>query len=136
MNPLHYLAYFFGGAFLTNALPHLLAGLMGRPLQTPFATPPGQGLSSSIVNLLWGFANLAFAYPLLCQVGAFDIRNVIDALATGLGGLLIGLLLAHRFGQFNGGANPAQAKAGQGQLLTPPGDKPPATRKPSPLHLR
>ena len=43
MNPLHYLAYFFGGAFLTNALPHLLAGLMGRPLQTPFATPRRTG---------------------------------------------------------------------------------------------
>ena len=55
MQWLHYLSYFLGGAFLINAVPHLVSGLMGRPFQSPFAKPPGEGLSSSTVNVLWGF---------------------------------------------------------------------------------
>jgi hypothetical protein len=47
-------AYFFGGAFLTNAIPHFVSGVMGKPFQSPFAKPPGQGHSSSAVNVLWG----------------------------------------------------------------------------------
>ncbi len=45
-------SYFFGGAFLTNAVPHLVSGLMGRPFQSPFASPSGEGLSSSTTNAL------------------------------------------------------------------------------------
>lgn len=59
MEWLHYLAYFGGGAFLTNAIPHFVSGVMGRPFQSPFAKPPGEGLSSSTVNVLWGAFNLA-----------------------------------------------------------------------------
>ena len=55
----HFVAYFFGGAFLANSLPHLSNGISGRPFQSPFASPPGKGLSSSTVNVLWGFFNLA-----------------------------------------------------------------------------
>ncbi len=29
----HYPAYFFGGVFLANAMPHLVSGVMGRPFQ-------------------------------------------------------------------------------------------------------
>ena len=56
--PLHLLSYFFGGAFLANAIPHLVSGMQGRPFQSPFAKPPGQGFSSATVNVLWGFANI------------------------------------------------------------------------------
>jgi hypothetical protein len=54
-------SYFFGGAFLTNAVPHFVSGVMGRPFQSPFAKPPGQGLSSSTINVLWGFFNWSSA---------------------------------------------------------------------------
>jgi hypothetical protein len=67
--------YFFGGAFLVNALPHLLAGISGRPLQSPFASPSFRGLSSPAVNVAWGLFNLAVAYLLLLRVGEFDIRS-------------------------------------------------------------
>jgi len=50
----HFLAYFFGGAFLANTIPHLVNGISGSPFQSPFASPPGQGLSSSTVNVLTG----------------------------------------------------------------------------------
>src|SRR5271168_5157638 len=43
----HYLAYFFGGAFLANTVPHYVNGISGNAFQSPFASPPGEGLSSS-----------------------------------------------------------------------------------------
>jgi membrane associated rhomboid family serine protease len=97
------IAYFFGGAFLANALPHYISGLMGRALQSPFAKPPGQGYSSSLVNTLWGFFNLIIAYALLLRVGDFDIHNNAHVGAAGLGMLLIALHLSRHFGKFNGG---------------------------------
>src|SRR5262245_22126196 len=56
-----YLAHFFGGVFLANSLPHLIAGVSGHPLQTPFASPPFRGLSSPLVNVAWALTNLALA---------------------------------------------------------------------------
>ena len=102
----HYFAYFFGGAFLVNAVPHLVSGVMGRPFQSPFAKPPGQGLSSSMVNVLWGFFNITVAYLLLHQVGDFDIRHIDHAASAGLGGLVMGLAAARLFGRFHGGNAP------------------------------
>jgi hypothetical protein len=106
MNWLHDIAYFFGGAFLTNAVPHFVSGVMGRPFQSPFATPPGQGLSSSTINVLWGFLNLAIGYVLTCRVGDFDLRSTEHVAAFGLGVLVMALPLARRFGRFNGGNSP------------------------------
>lgn len=108
MTALHDLSYLFGGAFLVNALPHFISGSMGRAFQTPFADPPGQGLSSSSLNVIWGAANLVAAYLLLARVGDFDIRAVDHALSAGLGGLLMALFLARRFGRINGGHTPGK----------------------------
>ena len=106
MEWLHELSYFFGGIFLANAVPHFVAGISGHPFQTPFAKPPGEGLSSSTVNVLWGSLNLAIAYVLLCRVGNFDLHSTPDIAATGLGGLIISLMLARHFGRFHGGNSP------------------------------
>ena len=106
MNWLHDLAYLFGGAFLCNAAPHFVAGVMGEPFQSPFAKPPGQGLSSSTVNVLWGFANLVIAWLLLARVGSFDLHAVDQAIALGAGVLAMGLLSARAFGRFHGGNSP------------------------------
>jgi len=103
MNIGHFVAWFFGGAFLLNAVPHVVAGAMGRPFQTPFAAPPGQGLSTSTVNVLWGFFNLCVAWVLLVRVGTFDVREPAQALAAGLGAFALALIVARRFGRFNGG---------------------------------
>lgn len=103
MNWQHEIAYFFGGVFLANALPHYISGLMGRAFQSPFAKPRGEGYSTSITNVLWGFLNLVVAYFLLVRVGDFDIHNLAHVGATGLGMLLIALQLGHHFGKFNGG---------------------------------
>jgi hypothetical protein len=98
-----YLAYFFGGAVLANCLPHLGNGISGRAFQSPFAKPPGVGLSSSTVNVLWGFLNLAVAYMLLCHVGRFSLLNTQDVLLLGAGMLLMSVMLARGFGRFHGG---------------------------------
>jgi hypothetical protein len=45
MEWLRCISYFFGGCFLSDAIPHFVSGVMGRPFQSPFAKPPGQGLS-------------------------------------------------------------------------------------------
>ena len=103
---LHLLAYVFGGASLANAIPHFVSGMMGQPFQSPFAKPPGEGLSSSTVNLLWGFANIVLFYMLVAHVGDFDVRNAAHAASLGLGILVIGLLAARHFGRFNGGNTP------------------------------
>jgi hypothetical protein len=106
VNWLHLVSYFFGGVFFANAIPHLVSGQMGRPFQSPFAKPPGEGLSSATVNVLWGTFNLAAAYGLICHVGTFDLRDVAHAGAAVAGGLVISILIARHFGRFHGGNDP------------------------------
>ncbi len=103
---LHDLSYFFGGAFLTNGLPHFVSGVTGRAFQSPFAKPPGEGLSSSTVNVLWGSFNLAVGYVLLCRVGDFDLRSTEHMAMVGAGALLMSLMMARHFGRFHGGNLP------------------------------
>jgi hypothetical protein len=79
---------------------------MGQPFQSPFAKPPGKGLSSSRVNVLWGFANLVIGYLLVCRVGTFDLRATDQVLPLGAGILLMGILCARLFGRFHGGSSP------------------------------
>ena len=106
MEWIDYVSYLFGGAVLTNAVPHFVSGVMGRPFQSPFATPRGQGHSSSTVNVLWGFLNLVIGYLLVLRVGDFDLRSTADVVALGLGILLMGVVMARMFGRFNGGNSP------------------------------
>lgn len=109
MTWLHLVSYFFGGIFLANAIPHFVGGMMGRPFQTPFAKPPGQGLSSSTVNVVWGFFNALVGYLLVVRVGNFDLKSSGDVLALAIGVLLISLLMAKHFGQFHGGNAPERS---------------------------
>lgn len=103
MSWLPVVAYFFGVFFLVNVVPHVVSGTMGRPFQSLFARPPGAGLSSSIINVIWGFFNIVFGYLLACRVGDFQIRNTADATAMGIGALLIILFPARHFVRFNSG---------------------------------
>jgi len=111
MEWLHYISYFFGGAALCNAIPHFVSGVTGRPFQSPFAKPPGQGLSSSTINVLWGAFNLAVAYALLCRVGEFSLHSTPQVVAMGLGVFLMALVSARQFGRFHGGNSPEDSSA-------------------------
>jgi uncharacterized BrkB/YihY/UPF0761 family membrane protein len=60
-----YVAWFFAGAFLANAVPHIVQGICGNRFQTPFASPPFEGESSAVVNVIWGFFNFTVGAALL-----------------------------------------------------------------------
>jgi hypothetical protein len=99
----HYLSYFFGGVFLVNAIPHFISGVMGHPFQTPFASPPGEGLSAAVVNVVWGTLNFIMGYLLICRVGTFELRRTKHVLILGLGAFTMAIMLARTFGKFYGG---------------------------------
>jgi hypothetical protein len=59
-----YIACFFAGSFLANVVPHFVHGISGDRFPTPFAHPPGKGLSSPTVNVFWALFNLIVGYVL------------------------------------------------------------------------
>ncbi len=94
----HYIAYFFGGAFFANAVPHFTNGVSGRTFPSPFSSPPGQGPSSPTINVLWGTFNLVIGYLLVAKVGAFSFRNTRHAMLFGLGWIAMAVMLSRAFG--------------------------------------
>jgi hypothetical protein len=61
-----YIACFFAGMFLANVVPHYVKGVCGDRFPTPFANPPGKGLSSPTVNAsghssIWSSVTSCFA---------------------------------------------------------------------------
>jgi hypothetical protein len=103
-----YVARFFAGAFLANAVPHFVSGVQGRRFPTPFASPPGQGESSSQLNVIWGAANAIVGYLLLFRVGVFSAHSLRQMPLVGVGGLLMALMLARHFGDVYGGTTPTR----------------------------
>jgi hypothetical protein len=80
MNWYNYIACFFAGMFLANAVPHFVQGISGDHFPTPFAHPPGKGLSSPTVNVVWGLLNLAVGYILFRAgkvAGAGDLALIV-----------------------------------------------------------
>jgi hypothetical protein len=91
------IAHFFAAFFLVNGIPHFVQGVSGSPFQSPFASPPGVGESSAIVNVIWGFSNFIIGYVLLFNFGEFSIGFNVDTFVTGTGALLTGVALAWHF---------------------------------------
>ncbi|MBV8926282.1 MAG: hypothetical protein JOZ74_13025 [Bradyrhizobium sp.] len=92
-----YLAWFFAGAFLMNSVPHMVQGISGNKFQTPFARPPGVGESSSMVNVIWGFANLVIGGGLLHLTWPASSPPPLLCLAALIGALALALYLARHF---------------------------------------
>lgn len=84
------------GALLVNCIPHLAAGLRGEAFPTPFAAPPGRGLSPPLLNFLWGAANLSLGLY-LATLNPVEPRWGRVALAAGF--VATGCWLARHFGQ-------------------------------------
>jgi hypothetical protein len=87
----HYLAAFFAGAFFVNALPHFIHGISGDKFPTPFAKPPGKGLSSPMVNTLWASVNL-FAGFILFSVSKISAGNEMLEVVFLIGIVLDGIM--------------------------------------------
>ncbi|MCX5998466.1 MAG: hypothetical protein NTU41_02445 [Chloroflexi bacterium] len=94
-----YLAYFFAGVLLANGVPHFVHGISGERFQSPFASPPGVGESSAIVNVIWGLVNFIVGYVLLSKVGHFDLGLTRSSLMAGLGVLVTSVGLSLAFGR-------------------------------------
>jgi len=82
-----YIACFFAGMFIANSVPHYVQGACGDPFPTPFAKPPGKGLSSPTVNVLWALVNLAIGY-ILFRVGKVCSEGY-PALAVFFAGIVV-----------------------------------------------
>ncbi len=103
-----YLACFFAGTLFANCIPHITHGVSGRRFPTPFATPPGEGESNAVTNVLWGALNLSGGYAFLVFAGS--LRPLTYAVyVSGVGGLLMALYLAWHFGRIYG-RQPADGK--------------------------
>ena len=92
----HYIAGFFAGIFLTNAVPHFVNGISGNAFPTPFANPPGQGLSSPLINVLWALFNLLAGY-LLFRVSKINSKSKLGLVIFFVGIILISILSSISF---------------------------------------
>jgi len=86
----HYIAVFFAGAFLANVVPHYIHGVSGDFFPSPFSNPPGKGLSSPLVNVIWAGVNLIIGFILL-RVSKATIKNNLAMIVMLLGILLISI---------------------------------------------
>lgn len=92
----NYIAGFFAGMFLANAVPHFVHGVSGDPFPTPFAHPPGKGLSSPTVNVVWALFNLVAGY-FLFRAGKVSSGSGLALLVFFVGIAAIGILSSVRF---------------------------------------
>lgn len=91
-----YIASFLAGAFLANTVPHFVHGTSGNRFPTPFADPPGKGLSSATVNVLWALFNLIVGY-FLFRFGRVASGGYIALIAFFAGIAAISLQLSWHF---------------------------------------
>ena len=92
----HYLAAFFAGSFLTNVIPHFVNGISGNPFPTPFSNPPGKGLSSPLINVLWGLFNLLVGY-LLFKFSRTNSKNKLSMIIFFAGIIWISIMASMTF---------------------------------------
>ena len=92
----HYIACFFAGMFIANIVPHFIHGISGEAFPTPFADPPGKGLSSPTVNVLWGLFNLIIGYVLF-RTGKIANSNKWSVLLFFVGILVMSVMLSYGF---------------------------------------
>jgi len=91
-----YIGGFFAGAFLANFVPHFVKGICGDKFPTPFAKPPGKGLSSPMVNVLWGLLNLVIA-SILYRVGKVSVQDTLSIVIFFIGFALLSIICTTNF---------------------------------------
>ena len=92
----HYVGGFFAGMFLANFVPHYIKGVAGDSFPTPFAKPPGKGLSSPTTNVLWALFNLVVGY-LLFRCSRISLGDDVSLIPFFLGIACISMLGAKNF---------------------------------------
>jgi hypothetical protein len=82
--------------FFANFVPHFVHGISGDRFPSPFAQPPGKGLSSPTVNVVWALFNLVIGY-ILFRVGNISSGDDSALLVFFAGIAAISILMSVRF---------------------------------------
>ena len=90
--------YFLAGMFAFNSFPHLISGIIGNKHMTPFGKE-----SSAVLNVLWGFLNIAIAVFILSftKAGIQPPPAPEYVIAVLVGGLVMALIDASMFSNPN-----------------------------------
>jgi hypothetical protein len=91
-----YIASFFAGTFLANAVPHFVQGVSGNKFPSPFSKPPGRGLSSPTVNVIWALFNMLVGYILL-KIGRVNFGNLPSLSIVFIGVVAISIMSSVNF---------------------------------------
>ncbi len=91
-----FFAAFAAGLLLTNSIPHLTHGLAGDRFPTPFAKPPGRGLSSPLANTVWALLNLVVG-TLLLRAAHLSLADLPRLATFFLGVTLVAVPLSLHF---------------------------------------
>lgn len=92
----YYVGTFFAGAFFANFVPHFVKGVCGDKFPTPFSKPPGKGLSSPMVNMLWGLLNLVIGY-VLYRVDKVSLQDTLSMVIFFIGFALLSIMCGNNF---------------------------------------
>ncbi|MCW3085822.1 MAG: hypothetical protein JWP12_3188 [Bacteroidetes bacterium] len=92
----HYFSGFWAGMFLANFVPHFVSGAMGNRFPSPFAKPPGKGLSSPTLNIIWALFNLVLGY-ILFRAGKVSSDNTLSLIIFLAGITCMSIYLSKRF---------------------------------------
>jgi hypothetical protein len=90
-------AHAVGAALLVNAIPHGVHALAGEPFPSPFADPPGEGLSTPGENLVWSGVNAVAGAALLLVPGRFRFGANVDTVVTVAAGVLAAYGISRHF---------------------------------------
>ncbi len=91
----NYFAGFWAGAFLANFVPHFVKGVSGDAFPTPFAKPPGKGLSTPMVNVAWGLFNLVVGF-LLFRTSKISEDNNLSLIVFFAGVVFLSIVCAKK----------------------------------------
>ena len=97
MNWYNDVACFFAGMFLANVVPHFVHGIIPATRSPhPFSHPPGKGLSSPTVNVLWALFNLIIGY-FLFRAGKLSSGGEVPLVIFFAGIAAISIMLSVNF---------------------------------------
>lgn len=94
-----YVAYVFSAFCLVNGIPHFVQGVCGHRFQSPFASPPGVGESSPLINVFWGWVNFFVSYLLLNYAGFFVVGQNTATYVFLSAAIVASIILAVVFGR-------------------------------------
>ncbi|HXS38253.1 MAG TPA: hypothetical protein VN721_16235 [Flavipsychrobacter sp.] len=92
----NYIASFVAGTFICNFVPHFIHGISGKKFPTPFSKPPGVGLSSAGLNVLWSLFNLFFGIVLIIA-GRVNTEHITSLIVFFIGFGVFSYLLGITF---------------------------------------